>query len=282
MNLETIKNTLNTDKQCREYLAKIRWKNGFVCPHCQSREAWKTEEVKFKCKKCGHKISVTSGTVFQDSHTPLSKWFLTIWLIAESGKRVTADTLQDELNLGSNRTALRMLKILRAAQCITNRTVKLEHMVEISQNTIKFRGERVPILIAVEINGNTIRQIHIQKMEYNKAKIKDFIKNYIVPYDSVLTDLSPEEKKKTVGIVTPLLIQGEMGGDYNQLIKSPSYQYRHTRKVCSNFSEWINRYCPKDKFEQGCKMFCALHNRKFITMSFEEILENLLKLKMKK
>ena len=68
--------SMNTsDYECREYLASIRWKNGFTCPRCGCAEAWETKEVKYKCKKCGYKMSVTAGTIFQDSHTPLEKWF---------------------------------------------------------------------------------------------------------------------------------------------------------------------------------------------------------------
>jgi len=46
--------SMNTsDYECREYLASIRWKNGFTCPRCGCAEAWETKEVKYKCKKCG-------------------------------------------------------------------------------------------------------------------------------------------------------------------------------------------------------------------------------------
>lgn len=283
MNLTTIKNTLNTDKQCREYLANIRWKNGFVCSNCQSREAWKTGEIKFKCKKCGHKTSVTSGTVFQGSHTSLKQWFLAIWLLSESGQHITADILQKELKLGSNRTALKMLKTLKNARRIINKTVKLEYAVELRQEFISFYGKRIPILIAAEINNNAVRQIRIQEVSYhNKTEIINFIKNNIVPYDCVQTNLSPEEKKKEIGIVTQLLSHDDIGDNYNKLIKSPLYEYRYTREVFNNFNKWLNTKRPKYEFEKYCKVFCALQNSKFVSISFEELLESLLKLKKQK
>lgn len=280
MDLTTLKNTLGTDRQCREYLANIRWKDGFICPYCQNNEAWQTEEIKFKCKKCGHKISVTSGTVFQGTHTPLNKWFLAIWFVAEYGKKVTANMLQRELELGSNRTALNILTKLKKAR-YTTMTEKLAHTVEISQEIIHFHGQSVTVLIAAEVIGNAIGQIRIQKAEYhNKAQIMKFIENNVMPYDLVESDLSPEQKKKKVGIVTQLLSQEDMGRSYNKLIKNPSYNYRFTNKVLTNFKTWMDNKCPKDKFEQGCTRYCMLHNSKIISMSFEELLGNLLKLKV--
>lgn len=153
MDLTTLKNTLGTDRQCREYLANIRWKDGYVCPQCKNNEAWQTEDVKFKCKKCGHKMSVTSGTVFQGSHTPLDKWFLAIWLVAKYGKKVTTDMLQKELELGSNRTAIRMLKILRRAR-YTFKTEKLKVPVEITERDARLNGKLIRIIVIAEVSNN--------------------------------------------------------------------------------------------------------------------------------
>lgn len=277
MDLTILKNTLGTDRQCREYLANIRWKNGFICPYCQNNSAWQTKDIKFKCKKCGHKISVTSGTVFQGSHIPLDKWFLAIWLIAEYGKNATADMLQKELRLGSNRTALNILKKLKKA-INTTKVERLEHTVEINQRLINFNGQKFYVLIAAEVMGNAIGQIRIQKTDNNKAQIMQFVENNVVPYDLVESDLSPEQKKKKVGIVTQLLSQEDMGNDYNKLIKNPSYEYRFTDKVFIKFNSWIWDKHLKDNFEQACKQYCMLHNRKFVSVSFEELLANLLNL----
>ena len=216
--------------------------------------------MKFKCKKCGHKISVTSGTVFQDSHIPLDKWFLAIWIVAEYGRKATADMLQRELELGSNRTALSILNKIKKAR-YTTKTVKLEHTVEINRETIKFHGQALPLLIAVEAIGNAIGQIRIQQADCNsKVQIIEFIKENVVPYSLVKTDLTTEQKKKNVGIVTPLLMQEDMGSEYHQLIKNPLYEYRFTKKVLNSFTAWMNNKCPRDRFEHGCKLYCVLHN----------------------
>ena len=238
--------------------------------------------MKFKCKKCGHKISVTSGTVFQDSHIPLNKWFLAIWIVAEYGRKATADMLRRELELGSNRTALSILNKIKKAR-YTTKTEKLEHTVEINRETIKFHGQALPVLIAVEVIGNAIGQIRIQQVDCNnKAQIIEFIKENVVPYSLVKTDLTAEQKKKNVGIVTPLLMQEDIGSEYNRLVKDPLYEYRFTRKVLNSFTAWMNNKCQRDGFEYGCKKYCVKHNSNLVSMPFEELLGNLLKLKARK
>jgi hypothetical protein len=64
---------------CREYLARLRWPNGFVCPRCQSRDAWVTARRLYHCRDCAHQASVTAGTLFADTNLPLRLWFEAVW-----------------------------------------------------------------------------------------------------------------------------------------------------------------------------------------------------------
>lgn len=281
MKLNTIINTLGTDRQCREYLTAIRWKYGFVCPRCKCPEAWKTYETKFKCKKCGYKMSVTSGTVFQDSHIPLNKWFLAIWFLAESGKKISADMLQKELELGSNRTSQKLVKHINNARHKVQiekykiqPAEKLKYNVEICVDPIPFMRNRVYIISAVEKIGYQTGKIRIIRTDNSKQQIADFIKDNVELYDSVKTDLC--DKEKEIGIVSKIVLPNNIRRDYNQLIKSPLYGYAATNKIRTDFIGWINRK-PNGSFDQYCDEYCAAHNAKFISVSFEELLENLLK-----
>lgn len=60
---------------CREYLTQVRWPEGFRCPRCGHGTAWAVRRVWFQCAACGHQTSVTAGTIFQDTRTPLPTWF---------------------------------------------------------------------------------------------------------------------------------------------------------------------------------------------------------------
>ena len=70
-----------TEQACREYLARLRWGQEFVCPACDGTEAWPTARGLWMCAACGHQASVIAGTIFQGTRTPLSVWFRAIWWV---------------------------------------------------------------------------------------------------------------------------------------------------------------------------------------------------------
>ena len=57
------------------------------------------------CVECGLKTSVTAGTIFHRSHTPLSVWFAAVWFVTSQKNGVSAAGLQDTLGFGSYETA---------------------------------------------------------------------------------------------------------------------------------------------------------------------------------
>ena len=45
---------------CREYVTRIRWPDGFLCPQCDSDEKpWETGRGYFHCQSCNRVVSVT-------------------------------------------------------------------------------------------------------------------------------------------------------------------------------------------------------------------------------
>jgi transposase-like protein len=83
-----------TDIECRTYLAELRWPEGVVCPRCAATSISRLKARKaFDCNGCRYQFSVTSGTLFHDSHLPLPKWFLAIFILCESEKRISGRQL---------------------------------------------------------------------------------------------------------------------------------------------------------------------------------------------
>jgi transposase-like protein len=102
------------ETQCLAYLAELRWPDGFDCPECGGSEAWqlKARPRVWECCGCGAQISVTAGTVFHHSRTPLPKWFLGAYLMGRDTRGASAMLLQRELGI-SYQTAWTMTKKLR-------------------------------------------------------------------------------------------------------------------------------------------------------------------------
>ena len=94
-----------SDAACREYLAALRWPNGFFCPECGGVRASRMPNGLWRCRSCDRQTSVLAGTVFQDTHLPLTIWFRAMWHITSQKNGVSALGLQRVMGWGSYETA---------------------------------------------------------------------------------------------------------------------------------------------------------------------------------
>jgi len=114
-------------------------------------------------------VSVTAGTIFQDTRSPLRTWFIAIWWITTQKYGASAEGLQQVLGLGSYETAWTWLHKIRKAMVRSDRT-KLSGIVEVDETYIggeehggstgRGTGNKVLVAIAVELKeyGNEKRQ----------------------------------------------------------------------------------------------------------------------------
>jgi transposase-like protein len=98
MNLPKLVERFGSEDKCRTYLEELRWPDGVECPRCGAKTVSRLEDRKqYECSKCRYQFSVTAGTIMHDSHLPLWKWFLAIYLVTESKKGISAKQLQRTL-----------------------------------------------------------------------------------------------------------------------------------------------------------------------------------------
>lgn len=159
----------STEEQCREYLFKLRFPNGFSCPKCNHNEYWKVGETLHTCRSCRHQTSVIAGTVFQDTRKPLLDWFIAIWWVTTQKTGASAQGLQQVLGLKSYQTAWTWLHKIRKAMVNPNRT-KLSGIVEVDEGYIggEYAGKagrgsenKSPIAVAVELDGKKLGRVRI-------------------------------------------------------------------------------------------------------------------------
>ena len=87
-----------------EFVERMRWPDGPVCPHCDHRKAYhlkvKSSKRKvWKCALCRKQFSVLLGTIFEGSHIPLSKWLIAIYMMCSSKKGISANQLSRTLDI---------------------------------------------------------------------------------------------------------------------------------------------------------------------------------------
>jgi transposase-like protein len=147
------------DDACLDYLEGLRWPDGFVCPVCDGRDGWRIKQRRmWMCAGCGRKTSVTAGTIFHRSHTPISTWFAAVWFVTSSKNGVSAANLQQQLGFGSYETAWAWLHKLRRAMVRPDREL-LSGIVELDETFIGgvsvgkpgASTDKIPVQIAVEV-----------------------------------------------------------------------------------------------------------------------------------
>ena len=147
-----------TDADCLDYLEWLRWPTGFVCPDCGERGGWRLGDGRFRCTACRSCTSVTAGTIFDRTRTPLTVWFSACWLFATQKDGISALSLQRSLEIGSYQTAWAMLHRLRAVLIRPGRE-RLTGRVEVDETLIggeesgrfgRAKGKKSLVGIAVE------------------------------------------------------------------------------------------------------------------------------------
>ena len=114
-NLREFQRQFATEEACERYLAACRWPDGFVCPQCQHRRAYTVALRRWQCAGCRHQVSLTAGTVFHNTKTPLTIWFWAGYLMATDKRGASALWLQRQLGLRRYETAWLLLHKLRRA-----------------------------------------------------------------------------------------------------------------------------------------------------------------------
>ena len=116
MDLMTLFDQFGNDEKCRMYLERLRWPYGVQCTRCGSEKISRIyKRNQFACDSCKLHFSVTSGTIFHDSHLPLHKWFLAVAFMTQAKKGMSAKQLQRHLGLKSYQTAWYLCHRIRKA-----------------------------------------------------------------------------------------------------------------------------------------------------------------------
>jgi transposase-like protein len=188
-----------TDADCLDYLEWLRWPDGFVCPGCGHTGGWRLGDGRLRCTGCGVRTSVTAGTIFDRTRTPLTVWFTACWLFATQKNGVSALSLQRALEIGSYQTAWAMLHRLRSVLVRPGRD-RLAGTVEVDETYMggeepglrggRARGKKVLTGIAVEIHQpKGIGRCRMAPLaDVSAASLHPFVADHVEPGATIITD----------------------------------------------------------------------------------------------
>lgn len=184
--------------RCLAYLERLRWPDGFVCPRCEGKTAWRIAGARWMCAGCGRKTSVTAGTVLDKTRMSLSTWFAAAWHVTSQKHGMSALGLQRELGLGSYQTAWAWLHKLRRAMVRPDRD-RLQGTVEVDEAYVggeennvvgRFTMKKSIVVIAAERHpGRSIGRVRMAGVAgVSNRELIPFVKSAVEPASTVITD----------------------------------------------------------------------------------------------
>lgn len=195
-------------ESAREYLEKVRWPDGPVCPHCGESEriyeatGKKARAGRYRCgnKECRKDFTVTVGTLFERSHIPLHKWLQAAYWLCSSKKGISSHQLHRMLGI-TYKSAWFMTHRIREAMAdpvFTDQLGGKGKVVEVDETYWGNKGKQRPgargaahkekVFSLVE-RGGRVRSFHVPRV--NAATLKPIIKKQIDRETSVMTDDYP-------------------------------------------------------------------------------------------
>lgn len=211
MNLKDLARNYDSEDSARQFIEKLRWPQGAVCPHCgvigESYRLTAKPESKhpvrpgvWKCSACRKQFTVRVGTIFEDSHIALSVWLKAIHLLCASKKGMSAHQLHRMLGV-TYKSAWFMAHRIRYAMSQEPLSSKLKGTVEVDETYVggkerlgpygtpnrHFR-KKAPVVALVE-RGGKVRSFHTEKI--TGRTLKQAIVDNVEPTAHVMTDDHP-------------------------------------------------------------------------------------------
>jgi transposase-like protein len=252
-----------TDDQCREYLEHQRWPNGAACPKCGTVNPYVLErktksknkvQKLYKCRACRKQFTATIGTIFEDSHIPLNKWFAAIFTMCASKKGVSAHQLHRMLGV-TYKSAWFMAHRIREAMRDKGIFVPLSGTVEADETYIggKSRGhftwkERIQDEIKMGIRPKP----HHPRMD--KAVVFGILERK----GKVRTITVPQVNAETLGTI----LRKNLDLPNTRLITDGNKAYKHIKHhVRHDVIDHEETYVSGDIHTQGIENYWSLLKR---------------------
>lgn len=168
-----------------DFVAKLRWPSGPVCPRCGGVEySYLTTRRLWKCKECKKQYSVKLGTIFEDSPLGLDKWLPAVWLTANSKNGISSHELARSLGI-TQKSAWFMLHRIRLAMQ-TGTFNKLSGEVEVDETYIGGKAR------------NMHKDVKARKITGAGGKDKTVVAGALERNGEVRAEVLPDKRRPTL------------------------------------------------------------------------------------
>lgn len=310
MNLIDVTQQFKSDDDCLAYLESMRWPDGIRCPVCGCERISKiTRKMTGKNKRtriyqcleetCKQQFSATSGTIFNDSHLPLTKWFMALALIVDAKKSTSANQLKEHLGIGSYRTAWYMAHRIRKAM-ENKSSSEMSGIVEMDETYLggrakgrdwRKRKDAKLVIVGIKQRAGNLRLIHAPdaKIETLAKYLKEHVSADV---EAIMTDELPAypkalrlsghdgAKHKTVNHTAKIYVDGNITtngiesafslfkrsviGSFHRL------SIKHLHRYLSEFETRFNARKADDRFNPTLRAMLSVEPMPYAELTAEE------------
>lgn len=123
-----------SEEQCKETFRQYRTKNGVVCKTCGCKKHYWIKSIgKFQCAECGHRTTLKSGTIMEDSKISFRHWFIAMHLITSTKHSISASELMRRLERNSYQPVWELLHKLRSVMGKRDNEYMLDKDAEVDE-----------------------------------------------------------------------------------------------------------------------------------------------------
>ncbi len=187
-----------TNEDCMEYLAEIKWYEGFRCVKC-GHEAYQRRKHHGRiCNKCGHIESATANTLFHKVKFGVRKAFYICFEMSTTTKSFSASYMSERIGVTEKTARLFMHKVREAMKTSGNNpmdgNVHVDEFVVGGKEEGKvgrsYHSKKKKAVCAVEltIDGKVKRMYSIKIDNYSSKELKRLFDMHISEDARVTTD----------------------------------------------------------------------------------------------
>ncbi|MGI0062397.1 MAG: IS1595 family transposase [Nitrosotalea sp.] len=181
MTLTKFQDKFKSEEDCLDAVEKARWPKGFICPNCGHDDACRISTRRLmQCTVCSRQTSITAGTVFHKTRTPLRNWFWIIYHVANDKGGASATRLSEQLGMHYF-TVWHILHKVRHAMGQRNKSMLLAGVIEIDEAVLgkKFKKN---VLVMIESEGDMAGNLVMKEMDsINRDCIEEIVDQSVEP-----------------------------------------------------------------------------------------------------
>lgn len=197
-NLIEFAERFNSEKSCLEYLAYVKWAEGFKCVKCGHTASQVRKNHSRTCNRCSHTESATANTLFHKVKFGVRKAFFICFEMSTTTKSLSASYVSERFGVTENTARLFMHKVREAMK--SSGQHPLEGNVHVDEFVIggkekgkvgrSYDSNKKKVVCAIELTdeGKVKRMYSLKIDNYSSKELKKLFVKHISQKAEITTD----------------------------------------------------------------------------------------------